>query len=131
MISEDPPPNFELFPTETWDFFDFLTTPPLNAKFPSFVAFSNGKLPLGDSSNVVSSYVQSKLENELKVGREKCEKAEASIKGLEKQIESAVKMEATGITLQKKLETAESQVLNTFEESKENNALFGRVRKKI
>ena len=21
-------PNFELFPTETWDFFDFLTTPP-------------------------------------------------------------------------------------------------------
>ena len=24
---EDPPPNFELFPTETWDFFDFLTTP--------------------------------------------------------------------------------------------------------
>ena len=29
FISEDPPPpNFELFPTETWDFFDFLTTPP-------------------------------------------------------------------------------------------------------
>ena len=28
LISEDPPPNFELFPTETWDFFDFLTTPP-------------------------------------------------------------------------------------------------------
>ena len=27
LISEDPPPNFELFPTETWDFFDFLTTP--------------------------------------------------------------------------------------------------------
>ena len=27
--SEDPLPNFELFPTETWDFFDFLTTPPL------------------------------------------------------------------------------------------------------
>ena len=25
------PPNFEIFPTETWDFFDFLTTPP-----PSF-----------------------------------------------------------------------------------------------
>ena len=30
FISEDPPPNFEVFPTETWDFFDFLTTlPPL------------------------------------------------------------------------------------------------------
>ena len=28
LISEDPPHNFELFPTETWDFFDFLTTPP-------------------------------------------------------------------------------------------------------
>ena len=28
LISEDPPPNFELFPTEIWDFFDFLTTPP-------------------------------------------------------------------------------------------------------
>ena len=27
LISEDPP-NFELFPTETSDFFDFLTTPP-------------------------------------------------------------------------------------------------------
>ena len=47
LISEDPPPNFELFPTETWDFFDFSTTPPpLNAEFPSFVAFSIGKLPL-------------------------------------------------------------------------------------
>ena len=28
LISEDPLPNFELFPTETWDFFDFFTTPP-------------------------------------------------------------------------------------------------------
>ena len=27
LISEDPSPNFELFPTETWDFFDFLTNP--------------------------------------------------------------------------------------------------------
>ena len=24
LISEDPPSNFELFTTETWDFFDFL-----------------------------------------------------------------------------------------------------------
>ena len=31
LISEDPPPNFELFPTETWDFFDFFQppTPPI------------------------------------------------------------------------------------------------------
>ena len=28
LISEDPPPNFGLFPTETWDFFDFCTIPP-------------------------------------------------------------------------------------------------------
>ena len=42
-----PPTYFDLFPTETWDIFDFSTTPPpLNAKFPSFVAFSIGKLPL-------------------------------------------------------------------------------------
>ena len=47
LISEDPPPNFELFPTETWDFFDFLTTPPPYLDlFPSFADFSNGKLPL-------------------------------------------------------------------------------------
>ena len=46
FISEDPPPNFELFPTETWDFFDFSTTPPPYLDyFPSFVAFSIGKLP--------------------------------------------------------------------------------------
>ena len=34
LISKDPPPNFELFPTETWDFFDFLTTPP---PFPPYL----------------------------------------------------------------------------------------------
>ena len=39
LISEDPPPNFELFPTEIWDFFDFLTTPPLFGPFPKFPRF--------------------------------------------------------------------------------------------
>ena len=35
------PTNFELFPTETWDFFDFLTTPtpPLFGPFPKFPHF--------------------------------------------------------------------------------------------
>ena len=35
------PPHFELFPTETWDFFDFLTTPPppLSAPGPKFQRF--------------------------------------------------------------------------------------------
>ena len=36
-----PPPNFELFPTETWDFFDFLTTPPLFGLNPKFRCFFN------------------------------------------------------------------------------------------
>ena len=42
----DSPPNFEVSPMETWDFFDFLTTPPLFGPIPKFPAFSIGKLPL-------------------------------------------------------------------------------------
>ena len=43
-----PPPNFELFPTETWDFFDFLTTPPLIGPFPKFPRFLDWKASLTD-----------------------------------------------------------------------------------
>ena len=40
LISEDPYPNFELFQTETWYFFDFLTPPPpLFGPFPKFPCF--------------------------------------------------------------------------------------------
>ena len=38
LNSEDPPPpNFELFPTETWDFFSFFYD--YLDRFPSFPAF--------------------------------------------------------------------------------------------
>ena len=46
LISEDPTPNFELFPTETWDFFDFLTTPPLVGLIPKFKVFFDWKASL-------------------------------------------------------------------------------------
>ena len=46
FISEDPPPNFELFPTESWDFFEFLTTPPLFGLIPKFGCFFDWKASL-------------------------------------------------------------------------------------
>ena len=46
FMSEDPPPNFEFFPTETWDFFDFLTTPPLFGLIPKFGCFFYWKASL-------------------------------------------------------------------------------------
>ena len=48
LISEDHPPNFELFPTETWDFFDFSKTPPQKKKFqiPKFRCFFDWKASL-------------------------------------------------------------------------------------
>ena len=39
LISEDPPPNFEFFPTETWDCFDFFTPSPLFGLFHKFPRF--------------------------------------------------------------------------------------------
>ena len=53
MISEDPPSNFELFPTETWDFFDFLTTPPLFGLIPKFRCFFNWKTSLSSDAKLV------------------------------------------------------------------------------
>ena len=44
LISEDPPHNFELSPTETWDFFDFLTTPFPIMKFHLFHGFNIKRL---------------------------------------------------------------------------------------
>ena len=48
---EDPPPKFELFPTETWDFFDFLTTPPLFGLIPKFGCFFDWKASLKELAN--------------------------------------------------------------------------------
>ena len=39
-------PNFELFPPESWYFFDFLTTPPLFGLIPKFGCFFNWKASL-------------------------------------------------------------------------------------
>ena len=39
-------PYFELFPTETWDFFDFLTNPPLFGLIPKFRCFFDWKVSL-------------------------------------------------------------------------------------
>ena len=36
LISEDPPPNFELLSTETWAFLYFFEDPPLFGPFPKF-----------------------------------------------------------------------------------------------
>ena len=46
LISEDPPLILNFSQLKLGTFLIFLRPPPLNAEFPSFVAFSNGKLPL-------------------------------------------------------------------------------------
>ena len=62
LISEDPPPNFELFPTETWDFFDFLTTH-LFGLIPKFCCFFDWKASLMHSHINYSKRVIIDLEN--------------------------------------------------------------------
>ena len=53
-----PPPNFELFPTESWDFFDFLTTPPLFGPFPKFPRLLLWKASLRETIQKVLKFGQ-------------------------------------------------------------------------
>ena len=51
---EDPPPNFELFPTETWDFFKFFDDPtPLFGLIPKFRCFFDWKASLREYARSV------------------------------------------------------------------------------
>ena len=52
------PPNFELFPTETWDFFDFSTTPPPpKCQISKFRCFFDWKASLIKLIKIISHYL--------------------------------------------------------------------------